>query len=468
MATSAAAAASGEGDSHIAAPPPPLPSSGAAAVSPSASAVSPRLTVVLKVGSASLSTPDGRFVHLSVLARLVELVCALMQEGHRVLLVTSGAVSIGCQRMQLRARPSSLIAKQAVAAVGQLRLMRLYDDLFSQLQQPVAQVLLSRENLSKRHHYTNALHTFTELLDMRVVPIVNENDTVAVEELRVGDNDTLSALVASLVQADFLFLLTDVPSLYTADPRKYPTTAQPIHLVTSVDALQVDVGAGAPSASSSSSTASSSPSGSSNEWGTGGMATKLQAARIASSAGCRCCIVHTAALLEHVPRMLQGDTSVGTTFLPLARPLRGSKRFIAHGLAPQGSVLLDAGATAAVLDKKSLFAAGVRGVEGDFPAQSSVRLIEAASGAELGRGVVNYSSREIRLLQGHKSSEMAELLHYSGADEVVHRDSLSITRHTQHTAAAAAPHPAPPHPTPAPAALHTAAAQQHDPSTSSI
>ena len=216
-------------------PSPSLPSSPGGAVS---------LTVVLKVGSASLSHPDGRFVHLSVMVRLVELICRLIRDGHRVLLVTSGAVAIGCQRMSLSQRPTSLIQKQAIAAIGQSRLMRIYDDLFSQLQQPIAQVLLTRENLRARHHYVNAFNTFTALLDMRVLPIVNENDTVAVEELRVGDNDTLSALVASLVQADFLFLLTDVPSLFTEDPRTHPLTAQPIHVVHNIDELKVDVGGG--------------------------------------------------------------------------------------------------------------------------------------------------------------------------------------------------------------------------------
>ena len=368
---------------------------------------------MLKIGSASLSTPDGRFVHLSVLARLVELICRLQREGHRLLLVTSGAVSIGCQRLSLPSRPSSLVARQAVAAVGQSRLMRIYDDLFSQLQQPIAQVLLSRENLSKRHHYLNAFNTFTALLDMGCVPIVNENDTVAVEELRVGDNDTLSALVASLVQADFLFLLTDVPALYTADPRAHPDTARAIHLVDDIDALQADV------------------AGEGGEWGTGGMATKLQAARIASSAGCRCCIVQTSELHVTVPLMLRGDTSSGTTFLPLPRPLRGHKRFIAHGLAAQGELHLDAGASAAIASHASLFAAGIVRVVGAFPAQSSVRLMEAASGREIGRGVVNYDSREIGLVLGRHSRELPGILHYVGAEEIVHRDSLVATARQQ-------------------------------------
>ena len=373
---------------------------------------------MLKVGSGSLCTSDGRFVHLSVLSGLVELVCSLMREGHRVLLVTSGAVSIGCQRLSLSSRPTSLVVKQAVAAVGQSRLMRLYDDLFSQLQQPIAQVLLSRENLNKRHHYTNAFNTFSQLLDMRVVPIVNENDTVAVEELRFGDNDTLSALVASLVSADCLFLLTDVHCLYSHDPRKHPTLAQPIHRVDNVDTLQADVGAGEAGGAAG--------AGGSNEWGTGGMATKLQAARIAASAGCRTCIVHCQQL-DRVRAMLAGDTETGTTFLPLPRPLRANKRFIAHGLSAQGELLLDGGATRAVCDHKSLFAAGIVAVRGTFPAQSSVRLVDAERQQEIGRGVVSYASAEIALLKGRHSNEYAAILGYQGDDEVVHRDSLVVT-----------------------------------------
>ena len=395
-------------------PAPPPASSPSSSSSPPSASVG--LTIVLKVGSGSLSTSDGRFVHLSVLSALVELVCSLMSDGHRVLLVTSGAVSIGCQRLSLPSRPTSLVVKQAVAAVGQSRLMRIYDDLFSQLQQPIAQVLLSRSNLSARHHYSNAYNTFSQLLDMKVLPIVNENDTVAVEELRFGDNDTLSALVASLVSADCLFLLTDVDCLYSHNPRTHPHLAQPIHRVDNVDSLQAEVGG--------------SGGGTSNDWGTGGMATKVQAARIAASAGCRTCIVHCQQL-HRVKAMLQGNTDTGTTFLPLPKPLRANKRFIAHGLSAQGSLLLDSGATRAVLDHKSLFAAGVVSVVGTFPAQSSVRLIDATRQQEIGRGVVSYASTEIDALRGRHSNEYASILGYQGDDEIVHRDSLVVT--TSHT-----------------------------------
>lgn len=352
---------------------------------------------MIKVGSSSLSRADGRALLLSGLVLLVEEVCRLRSVGHRVVLVSSGAVACGCIRLGLSSRPTSLAGKQAVAAVGQSRLMRVYDDAFSSYGQAIAQVLLTRDNLSARPHYENALHTLHALLELGVVPIVNENDTVAVEELRVGDNDTLSALVASLIHADFLFLLTDVDGLYTADPRTHPHATR-IPIIHNIDKIQEIVeqqqhqdahrqqplqeqaqhelqeqqhkqgkqqqqqrqrqqekspsqagsssglsvaangsglsASGAPvvsttlpllsspasvcSASASSSASpsvsvfpSSSPASLSSvgsRWGTGGMATKLQAARIATSAGVTVAIIK-ADKLEHISHILHGEVN---------------------------------------------------------------------------------------------------------------------------------------------------------------
>lgn len=276
---------------------------------------------MLKIGSASLSADDCKLLKLSNICALVETVCMLRQRGYQVVLVTSGAVAVGCQRLGLPGRPASLVTKQAVAAVGQGRLMRVYDDLFSAMSQPIAQVLLTRENLQRQHHhYVNTHATLRELLRLGIVPIVNENDTVAVEELKLGDNDTLSALVASLLQAKWLFLLTDVDGLYDSDPRTNPH-AKIMHTVADISAL--DVSLGAPGTS----------------IGTGGMTTKLVAARIATAAG-----VHTGILrstrLEHIGAMMAGD-KVGTHFLPVENPLKTqNKRFIAHGLKPEGAIIL--------------------------------------------------------------------------------------------------------------------------------
>ena len=355
-------------------------------------------------------------MHLCEFTMQVEAICALKSHGHRVVLVTSGAVSVGCQRMKLAARPKDLVTKQAVAAVGQVRLMRMYDDLFSQLDQPVAQVLLSRENINRRHHYTNASNTLEGLLKMGVVPIVNENDTVAVEELRVGDNDTLSALVASLLQADWLVLLTDVDALYTADPRKDPN-AKAIHVVENLDDLHADVG----SASAGASAAAPAQSG---QWGTGGMATKLQAARIATCAGVTT-VVTKSTEPQNVLRIIKGER-IGTVFMPKARPLQGKKLWIAHGLRPSGEVTLDEGASRAVLANSSLFAAGIKAVSGKFDAQSSV-VIRDEHGREIAKGIVNYASSEIDQIKGLSSAKYADVLGYSGSDEVISRDNLAIT-----------------------------------------
>ncbi|WP_420805853.1 glutamate 5-kinase [Neosynechococcus sphagnicola] len=211
-------------------------------------------TLVVKIGTSSLTQPDTHYLALSTIASLIETLCHLRQQGHRVVLVSSGAVGVGCARLGLTERPRTLAQKQAIAAVGQGRLIRVYDDLFTSLQQPIAQVLLTRGDLVERSRYLNVHRTFQELLHLGIIPIVNENDTVAVEELRFGDNDTLSALVAGLVEADWLFLLTDVDRLYSADPRSCPD-AQPIHLVSRMEQLtEMQVQA----------------AGRGSQWGTGG------------------------------------------------------------------------------------------------------------------------------------------------------------------------------------------------------
>ncbi|NJR15605.1 MAG: glutamate 5-kinase, partial [Calothrix sp. CSU_2_0] len=228
-------------------------------------------TIVVKIGTSSLTQAESGLLALSAIASLAETLSHLRRLGHRVILVSSGAVGVGCARLGLTERPKNIALKQAVAAVGQGRLMRVYDDLFTTLQQPIAQVLLTRSDLVQRNHYLNVYNTFRELLELGVIPIVNENDTVAVEELKFGDNDTLSALVASLVEANWLFLMTDVDRLYSADPRSVPD-AKPIALVSSIKELtkmQVQTGSQG------------------SQWGTGGMVTKISAARIAVAAGVR-------------------------------------------------------------------------------------------------------------------------------------------------------------------------------------
>ena len=365
-------------------------------------------TIVVKIGTSSLTRPETGKLSLSTIATLVETLSQLRQQGNRVILVSSGAVGVGCGCLGLTTRPKAIALKQAVAAVGQGKLMRVYDDLFTTLQQPIAQVLLTRSDLVQRSRYLNVYNTFKELLGLRVIPVVNENDTVAIDELKFGDNDTLSGLVASLVEADWLFLLTDVDRLYSADPRFVPD-AQPISLVSDIKELtksQVQTGTQG------------------SQWGTGGMVTKISAARIATAAGVRT-VITEGKFPRNIEKILQGE-SIGTHFEPQPEPTSARKRWIAYGLVPAGKLYLDAGAVRAIsTGGKSLLAAGISAVEGEFDAQEAVQLSDG-DGNEIARGLVNYNSVELEKIQGSRSREIREILGYEGAETVIHRDNLVL------------------------------------------
>ncbi len=363
-------------------------------------------TIVIKIGTSSLTAPETGNLALATIATLVEVMSELRRLGYRVVLVSSGAVGVGCTRLNLSERPRTTALKQAVAAVGQGRLMRIYDDFFTALNQPIAQVLLTRGDLTERTRYINVYRTFEALLGLGVVPIVNENDTVAVDELKFGDNDTLSARVAGLVGAQWLFLLTDVDQLYTADPHRHPE-AQPIALVEDLESLQADVG------------------GAGSAWGTGGMATKIEAAAIATKSGVRTVITHG----QHPRRILEilRGQGICTRFEPQPVPFNARQRWIAHGLVPTGLLYLDDGAVQAVLAAgKSLLAAGILHVEGEFDSQEAVKLCDR-KGQEVARGLANYSSEELRQIKGVQSVEIVGILGYGGADTVVHRDNLVLS-----------------------------------------
>lgn len=366
-------------------------------------------TIVVKIGTSSLTQPHTGHLALSTLASLVETLTRLVQGGHRVVLVSSGAVGVGCERLGWKERPRTIPLKQAVAAIGQGRLMRIYDDLFTSLKQTIAQVLLTRSDISDRGSYVNAGNTFQELLKLGVIPIVNENDTVSVDELKFGDNDSLSALVASLVEADWLFLLTDVEQLYSADPRTNPD-AKPIYQVDNLEqlaALQIKT------------------SDSQTGWGTGGMITKIEAARIAMGSGVRT-VITQGKFPGNIEKILAGET-IGTQFLPQPRPVNARKHWIAHVLVPTGKLYLDLGAVKALTELgKSLLAPGITQVEGEFYPSEAVQLCDP-DGREIARGLVNYSSTELKKIQGCRSDQIPQILGYATADTVVHRDNLVIS-----------------------------------------
>lgn len=364
-------------------------------------------TIVVKIGTSSLTDPNTGMLALATIGTLVETLTRLKQMKFRVILVSSGAVGVGCSVLKMTERPKKIAEKQAIAAVGQGRLIRLYDDLFSSLQQAIAQVLLTRRDLVDRTSYLTVQEAMNAMLELGVIPIVNENDTVAVDELKFGDNDTLSALVASLVNADWLVLLTDVDRLYSADPRQNPD-ARPIPLVSAdeLSNLQVDAGS------------------SGSQWGTGGMQTKLTAARIATSAGVRT-VITQGTTPQNLIKIVQGE-AIGTHFEAQPQTDNARKRWIAYGLVPQGILTLDDGAIDALTQKgRSLLAAGISQVEGTFTMNDAVEL-RTKNGLAIARGLVNYSSQEIEKIQGKHSKQIAAILGYEGADTVIHRDRLSL------------------------------------------
>ena len=349
---------------------------------------------VIKVGT-SLLRGSAERPTAAVIADLAAGLNRARRRGDAVTLVTSGAVGLGCQVLEMAKRPAEVVALQAAAAVGQGRLMGLYQDAFAVRGLSVAQVLLTRSDLASRRRYQNACRTLEQLLAWGVVPVVNENDTLATDELRFGDNDTLSALVAVAVGADELILLTDVDRLYSGDPRS-DANARPIAEVRDLQELErlstVAAGGG--------------------RWGTGGMTTKLAAARIATSSGIRVRLAdgRDPAVLD----ALLAGAPVGTVFQPSATPLPDRKRWLAHALLPKGSLHLDAGAQRALLEQgASLLAVGVTAIDGDFNRREPVRLL-GADGRELGRGLATLGSAELRALVGREGVE------------VVHRDQLVL------------------------------------------
>jgi glutamate 5-kinase len=361
--------------------------------------------IVIKVGTSSLTRPDGQ-IALGAIATLVESIVDLKAQGYATILVSSGAVGVGCARLGMSTRPSQIALKQAAAAVGQGRIMGIYDDLFGQYGLVVAQVLLTRGDLDNRQSYKNISNTLQQLLQLGVIPIINENDTVAVDELKFGDNDTLSARVASLIEAQWLFLLTDVDRLYSADPRSCPG-AQPIEIVSSIADLEVET------------------SGKGSQWGTGGMATKIAAAKIATSAGVTT-IITNGNRPGHMIKILAGE-SIGTIFLPQQKIENARKRWLAHGTVPAGQIFLDAGASQAIAyQNKSLLPAGITMVVGEFSELDTVQLCDL-NGRELAIGLTNYSSAELHKIGGQQSSCIEQLLGYVGEETVVHRDNLVLT-----------------------------------------
>ncbi len=358
--------------------------------------------VVIKVGTSSLTHENG-LLNIDKIEKLVRAVAHVQNTGYEVVLVSSGAIGAGLGRLKLSERPSTIPEKQAVAAVGQVALIHLYQKLFFEYGKNIGQLLLTRGDFADRRRFLNGRNACFELIRKGVIPIINENDAVATEEIKVGDNDTLSALVATLIDADLLIILSDIEGLYTADPRRDPE-ATLIPLVTEIDAGIKKMAAGAGS-----------------KLGTGGMATKISAAEIATSKGVKMLIANGED--PHILVDIMEGLQAGTLFIPRAHPVSARKHWIKYGSTRAGTLILDSGACRAIGQGKSLLPGGITEVKGKF-LKGDIVSICTPEGSEVAAGIVNYSSKEVELIKGAKTSEIEGILGHQEYKEVVHSNNM--------------------------------------------
>ena len=361
--------------------------------------------VVVKIGSNVLTQNNG--LNLKAIQSITRQICRLIDDGREVILVSSGAMASGVKKVGLPKRPDELPKRQAVAAVGQAGLIMEYEKSFGRFHKKVAQILLTSEDLSNRKRYLNARNTLYTLLDWQVVPIINENDTVSVEEIKLGDNDNLAAMITLLMEADILINLTDIEGLFNKDPRIHPD-AELIPMVTTITKSTEQYASEIPGA-----------------LGTGGMISKIRAARKVNSAGVPMVIAKGDE--PNILIKLFSDGAHGTFFVPRKEKLASRKCWIAFSLKPQGAVKIDDGAANAILKNgKSLLPSGIVAVEEDFNIGAAVEF-KNRKNEILGIGLANYSAADIRKIMGLKSKQIKAVLGHKAYDEVIHRDNLAIT-----------------------------------------
>ena len=361
--------------------------------------------IVIKIGSSTLAHPNGR-LDIQRFEKITAQIANLYNMGIKIIFVTSGAIGAGMGRLNMKTRPKTIPQKQAAAAVGQGVLLHMYEKLFSEYGITVAQILLTAEDTKNRKRYINARNALYALLDMGVIPIINENDAVAVDEIKIGDNDTLSAIVSSIVEADLLILLSDIDGLYDDNPSTNPDAK----LIDYVPYLTHEI--------------ENMAGGSGSSLGTGGMATKIRAAEIAVTSG-------TAMIIARGSRdgvlndIIEGK-KIGTYFAPKTDVLNAKKHWIAYGLGTEGNIIIDCGAAAAILEGgKSLLPGGITDVEGSFEEGDIVSVLNCDK-KEIARGISYYSSKDIEIIKGSKSSEIEKKLGYKNFDEIIHRDNLVV------------------------------------------
>ncbi len=361
--------------------------------------------IVVKVGSSILASLE-KGLHYETFSHLTKEISELKRQGYEIVLVSSGAIAAGMEKLGYKTRPQSITQKQATAAVGQSRLIHIYENYFSRYQQMVAQVLLTHDDLSHRRRFLNARNTLLALLELGIIPIINENDTVVVDEIKVGDNDNLSALITNLIGADLLIILTDIEGICERDPRSHPD-AKCISLIEDIDADMEGVMGETKS-----------------QMSVGGMASKIQAARKASRFGIPT-VVACGTKKEVLRQILKGK-EIGTLILPKIKTLSSRKHWIAFNLKPKGDVIVDEGAKKAIVQKgKSLLPSGVLEVRGSFGRGDSISCV-GPRGKEFARGLVNYSVQELDKIKGLRTGEIEKVLGYKYSDEIIHRDDLVV------------------------------------------
>ncbi|MGB9710622.1 MAG: glutamate 5-kinase [Thermodesulfovibrio sp.] len=363
------------------------------------------MRIVVKVGSNLLTDKAGR-INQKRISSLTREISELHNKAIEIVMVSSGAIASGLKKLGLKSKPKEIRKKQATAAVGQPLLMWMYEKYFLKFKKHIAQILLTRDDLSDRVRYVNAKNTILTLLEMGIIPIINENDTVATDEIKFGDNDQLAALVSGLVEANHLIILSDVAGLYTSDPKKDPNA----RLIKHVKEFSKEL------------TEIAKPT--STGYGTGGMYSKVIAAKKATSFGIPVHIVG-GRKYGNIKAVIEGK-QVGTFFEPVKEKVTSRKGWIAYATRSKGNLYIDEGAVKALLKNgKSLLPSGIKKVEGDFDVGDAVYCIDE-KGEKIAKGLVNYSSCEIKLIKGKKSSEIDKILGYKYSDEVIHRDNLVI------------------------------------------
>lgn len=360
--------------------------------------------IVVKIGTSTLTDDTGRLNHERIRLIAKELT-EMRKAGREIVLVTSAAISAGVERMGLSERPATIPGKQAAAAVGQGILMQAYEKFFADYDQIVGQILMTREDTVKRDRYTNIRNTFNALFSYEIIPIINENDAVAVDEIKIGDNDTLSAQVASIIDADLLIILSDIEGLYTSNPSSDPNARLLYEIPVITDYVEKAAG------------------GVGSKHGTGGMMTKIQAAKIVVSSGIS--MVIASGKEKDVFRRILAGENIGTLFLSRKDRLQFRKRWLAFGARVKGKLYVDDGCVKALKSGSSLLPAGITESEGEYASGATLSIF-TQQGQEIARGLSNYSNKEIEKIKGMKTAEIETCLGSKPFDEVIHRDNLVL------------------------------------------